>query len=950
MITMRRRLGLAAVLVCASACGGAPPGPAARPGQGAATGTTKESPQTLGAQGRKALDRSEYAKAEKLLTEAAARGQRGAPELDLAVVFLRTGRHAQALKTAAAVEPASPELQERQAVVMAGALRRQGKLAEAEQTLRRVEKLPLAREARLLLGEVLIQSGRRADAREPLLSLIEDYNEDRIKDDQAHEMALIGRAAHHLRSPRDANDAFNTAERGGDKDRDLLLWRAELFLDKYDPGHAEEVLGELLEQAPNDPEALVGMAHVRLDQAFDFDEAERLARRALAQNPNLPEAYFVLAGIALRDMELELAEQHVKAALAINPRDLQTLSMAATVRFLAEDQPGFARIKKQVFELNREYSRFYAIVGEYADWEHRYDEIVAMMEEAVVLDAEDAVAGASLGINLIRANREQDGARALARAFALDPYNVRVFNTLNLYEKVIPASYVSVPGARFTIRYHSADKPVLERYVPQLLEQAWAELVAHYGFTPQVPVGVELYAERENFAIRTTGLPETAIQGVCFGKTLASMSPQNERFNLGMTLWHELAHVFHIQLSKSRVPRWFTEGLAEYETLVVRPEWAREHDPDLYEMKRAGRLPTLGKMSRAFTRAEQLSDVATAYYASSQIVVDLAQRHGIGKLAQMLRGWGQGLPTAEVFKQSLGETTEQADSRFASGLERRFQRYRGQFVPSERAPALAAAQEAVKKQPKSAKAALELTLALLREGDPEKAVASLKRARALDPKLPDARYLEAKLELLQDRPKPAIKLLRSLAADGGEGYGVQLLLAEAARAAQDPVLVREALEAAHVHDPSQAEPLYGLLALNEADANVDRELELLRKLGALAEHDAELQRRLLARLVERGLWPEALKAGERALHADVMGLETHLFYAQALDASGDRARALFEAESATLCPNENKARAEAHAYYAELLLAAGKRRVAKEQGKKALALDPDNTRLKTLKL
>ncbi len=945
MIQMRRRLASAALLYGAFACSGAP-APSARP-PGPPAEAKKASRETLLADGQRALSQSRYPQAEKLLREAIAQGLRGPAELALSEVLLRTGRYAQAAATANAATSVPPS---ERAVITAKALRRQGKLAEAEQALRAVEKDPAARAARLLLGEVLIESGRRADAKDPLLSLINDYNEDRIKDDDAAGMTLIGRAAHHLRSPKDANDAFNTAERAGAKSRDLLLWRGELFLEKYDPGHAEEVLGELLEQAPNDPEALVGMAHVRLDQALDFDEAERLARRALAQNPNLPEAYFVLAGIALRDMELELAEKQVQAGLAINPRDLEVLSMAATVSFLAEDSAGFAKRKQEVFAKNKEYSRFYAIVGEYADWEHRYDEIVAMMEEAVKLDAEDAVAGASLGINLIRANREQDGTQALARAFALDQFNVRVYNTLNLYEQVIPKNYVSVPGARFSIRYHSADKAVLERYVPRWLEQAWTAYIKHYGFTPAVPVGVELYAERENFAIRTTGLPETAIQGVCFGRTLASMSPQNERFNLGMTLWHELAHVFHIQMSKSRVPRWFTEGLAEYETLVTRAEWAREHDPDLFEMKRAGRLPHLGKMSRAFTRAEQLQDVATAYYAASQIVVDLAKRHGMDKLALMLRNWGQGKPTAAVFQETLGETTEQADSRFAAELDQRFARYRGQFVPITRAPVLAAAKDAVNKEPRNSLAQLRLALALLREGDSESALSALKKARALDPKQPDARFLEAKLELLQERPKAAIKLLRSLAADGGDGYATQLLLAEAARAAEDRVLVREALEAAHRNDPTQAEPLYGLLALNEDGGSPDRELELLRQLAALSEHDGEVHRRLLGRLVERGAWPEALKAGERALYADVMGLETHLSYAQALAASGDRAQALFEAESATLCKSEKKASAEAHAYFAELLKAAGKGKAAREQAKKASELDPENARLKELKL
>ena len=40
--------------------------------------------------------------------------------------------------------------------------------------------------------------------------------------------------------------------------------------------------------------------------------------------------------------------------------------------------------------------------------------------------------------------------------------------------------------------------------------------------------------------------------------------------------------MFAIQLSKNHVPRWFTEGLSEYETIARRPEWQRELDPELY--------------------------------------------------------------------------------------------------------------------------------------------------------------------------------------------------------------------------------------------------------------------------------------------------------------------------------------------------------------------------------
>ena len=145
-------------------------------------------------------------------------------------------------------------------------------------------------------------------------------------------MSLVGRAAYLLRSPRDANDAFNAAERAKPGDVRTLLWRAELFLDKYDPGHAEEVVLEVLAQAPHHPEANLWLAHVKLAQALDFDEAERLVQKALSVNPRLSAAYFVLGGISLRDMEIETADRRISAGLAENPGNLQLLSLRATAR------------------------------------------------------------------------------------------------------------------------------------------------------------------------------------------------------------------------------------------------------------------------------------------------------------------------------------------------------------------------------------------------------------------------------------------------------------------------------------------------------------------------------------------------------------------------------------------------------------------------------------------
>src|SRR5262249_39092571 len=143
-------------------------------------------------------------------------------------------------------------------------------------------------------------------------------------------------------------------------------------------------------------------------------------------------AYFVRAGLALRDMDIAAADQAADKGLAVNPADLELISMKAAIRFLADDRPGFEAMKKKALSLNPEYSGFYQIVGEFAEWEHRYEDIVAMMTEATKVDAQDGKALASLGLNLIRSGDEDAGVAALRQAWKRDHYNVRVKNSLDI--------------------------------------------------------------------------------------------------------------------------------------------------------------------------------------------------------------------------------------------------------------------------------------------------------------------------------------------------------------------------------------------------------------------------------------------------------------------------------------------------------------------------------------
>ena len=51
-------------------------------------------------------------------------------------------------------------------------------------------------------------------------------------------------------------------------------------------------------------------------------------------------------------------------------------------------------------------------------------------------------------------------------------------------------------------------------------------------------------------------------------------------YHWASTMWHELSHVFVLQATKRRVPRWFTEGLAVYEETAASPDWGDRLDPE----------------------------------------------------------------------------------------------------------------------------------------------------------------------------------------------------------------------------------------------------------------------------------------------------------------------------------------------------------------------------------
>jgi tetratricopeptide (TPR) repeat protein len=870
--------------------------------------------------------------------------------LAAAIEALHEGRYPEADKHAQQAAATTPADKPASIAIRAEALYRTGKVQDALKLLDTVKDAPGpgGREVRLLMGEYRIATGHRQDAEDPLMKIIGEYNSGGALDRDQMGLAIVGRAAFLLRVPKDANTAFKESERIEKKNVRRLLWWADLFLEKYDPGHAEEVTKEALAIDPRSADAKVMLARVKLEQTLDFEAADKLAKEALSINPKHTGAFAVRASISLHDMDLTATEAAIAQGLQINPNDLELLSLRAAAKFLGDDKPGYEAAKKEVFTRNAEYGQFYGIVGDFAEWEHRYDDIVSMMKESTKVDPEDGKAWAQLGLTQMRSGDETGGMASLKQAWSKDHFNIRVYNTLNLYEQTIPNAYDMGADGVFKIRYPKDEKAVLERYVPQMLGEAWGSMKARYAFVPQNPVQVEMYSNREQFSVRTSGLPNIGIQGVCFGRVVAAMSPKSEPFNWGNVIWHELGHVFAIQLSKNHVPRWFTEGLSEYETIARRPEWQRELDPELYLAIRRGTLPGAVDMNSAFTHASDASDVTVAYYAASQLMVFTVERFGMPKVVQALKLWGDGVRTPEVIQRAFGMSAPDYDKAFRTWAMARMKRYDKQFIFDDRAKPLDEAKAAVAANPRdaAAHAALGLTYGKLRKIDESKK--EVEEALKLDPNNHQAHYLAAKLAAKDQNAQLAHMV--AIQKAGGDGYTVRMGIAGIAEDKKDKAGLREALEAAHRFDPAQGEPIRALWDLAREEKREGDELELLRQLAPLEQHDRKVWRVLLDKLVAAKKWDEARSVGESAIFVDVEHPPTHIAYAKALSATGDHAKAAFELESALLGNAPPKEAATAHALLANELVLLKSTAEAKKHLTEAQRLDPENAEAKAVKI
>jgi tetratricopeptide (TPR) repeat protein len=551
-----------------------------------------------------------------------------------------------------------------------------GDYAAAEEHLRQSMTLSsrgsaVHMDATRALAELLEDLGRKSDARSLWDRLINEYKTGSVHGSE--QLGDVAMAAWRRGYVQDAKDIFMDATDPelGAVSLESLANFGYLFLEKYNARDAMSVFRDCLKINKSYPDALVGMA---LGKKYDSDlEAEVYSRAALEVNPHLVSALSVLAQLAVEDENQEAALEEINAALAVNPADLESLSLLAVYQYFRGDTSGYASTEQRILEINPSYGRFYYTLAENLVSRRKYQEAVDFNRKAIALDPDLWAAYASLGMNLTRVGNWEAGRKAIQQAFEGDPFNVWAFNTLDLLDQM--DTFVGSQSEHFSYRMSREDAPILSPYASELAEEVYAKLSRRYGFKPNGPLQIEIFPDHGGFAVRTLGLPgmEGAL-GVCFGKVVAIDSPRARKagsFNWGTTLWHEFTHVITLQMTNHNIPRWYSEGLSVYEEHRARPGWGDHLSNSFIKAYKEGRLLKVSELNSGFTRPKNPEQIMLSYYQAALVCEWIEEKFGFEKIRQSLLLFAENKSAEEVFRETLGLDTAEIDTEFARFMDSR---------------------------------------------------------------------------------------------------------------------------------------------------------------------------------------------------------------------------------------------------------------------------------------
>lgn len=746
--------------------------------------------------------------------------------------------------------------------------------------------------ARLELGALRYQYGERDAARSLFDGFIDYYNSagGAMARLSAGELVAVGRAMAYLSRwnyayAHDALRALDEAQAASPLDHSARIAVGELFLERYDAAQAAEAFRAVLAQNPDHADAHFGLARVARLEGRGNPSASLDA--ALGANPNLVGARVLRARLLLLSGDREAALAEVERALETNDTALEALGAKAAIHHLAGEAMAFRDTMDRIRRLTPTPTQPYVVLAELAADHRKYADALDFALAAVAADPNSWTGWGLAGINQVRLGRVDKGREHLERAFAGDPFNLWFKNTLDLLDTFTEYRIVETEHFRFVL--HESEADLLAPYVAPVAERAYREMSQRYGYTPPDPIRVEVYPRHADFSVRTVGLVGIGALGVSFGPALAIDSPaarERGSFNWASTLWHEIAHSFHIGASESEVPRWFSEGLAVHEQRKGDPTWGHHPGVGFIRALASGNLRPVSELDRGFSNPRHPGEVANSYLHASLVFERIEERHGFPAILHMLLAYRDGASNQEAFERALGVRIAEFDDEFQRYLKDRFATAVasvGAEPPGDPPRDLAGARTAVARAPNRFESQTALARALFDEGQLADA----------------ARHFDAALRLFPEYGGP----------DGSHWYLGRIREAQGdLNAAADHY--RELLRLNESHYDGRI-ALARVLAPTDhhVDADLAGAAEALRGVPFVHPYQIADHERLADILEELGDWKGASIARRAVLALDPADrAAAHYRLAQVLYKAGDRTAARREVLAALeIAPNYEEA-------------------------------------------
>ena len=490
-------------------------------------------------------------------------------------------------------------------------------------------------------------------------------------------------AAAALGDVRTANRLYREAT-SGNRDAVARTRWARLYLETHQTSDAEALYREALLLDPQYLPARTGLAEA-IGAAFEGRARESL-REILEAHPRDVHALVQLARIELELQNVEtgraLLDRALEAAESEGLPPLEMYALHAGANLLEDES--LAPWTRRALDYNPVYGDVFSIPAHFYIITYRYREAADLYRRAVALDDTLAPAHRDLGINLLRINDAFGARHHLARAFELDPFDVLTVNTLRFLDDLddMRVSFLDVPDpddpdvplGRVQLRLDREEADALEPYVRDLVVRAVQRFSERYGFRLQRPMVVELYHDHDDFGVRTVSTPGIGLLGVTFGYLTAMDSPKARaagEFHWGSTLWHEIAHVFTLEATGHRLPRWFSEGLSVYEEWNTGPLPDRELPLEVLAAIRDDQLLPIVDLDRGFVRPSYRGQVQVSYMQAGLICDFIAQRWGHEALVTMLQAFARQASTAEALEEAIELAPDAFDAAFREHVDTR---------------------------------------------------------------------------------------------------------------------------------------------------------------------------------------------------------------------------------------------------------------------------------------